>query len=49
MEVWNMEEKEKLEFLRELHKFPEKKQWEFYFMIKGAAFMAEKNEYAAAN
>ncbi len=43
-----MEIKEKLELLEELHKLPEKKQWEFYFMIKGAAFLAEKNEYIAA-
>lgn len=43
-----METKEKLELLEELRKLPEKKQWEFYFMIKGAAFVAEKNEYMIA-
>ena len=43
-----MEIKEKLELLEELHKLPEKKQWEIYFMIKGAALMAEKSGYVTA-
>ena len=37
-----MELKEKIELLEMLHKIPEKKQWEFYFMVKGAALVAEK-------
>ena len=37
--------KESVELVEELHKLPEKKQWEIYFMIKGAALVAERNGY----
>ena len=40
--------KEKIELLEELRKLPEKKQWEVYFMIKGAALVAEKSNYVTA-
>ena len=40
-----MEIKEKIELIEQLHKLPEKKQWEIYFMMKGAAMVAEKNKY----
>ncbi len=42
-----MELKEKIELLEMLHKLPEKKQWEIYFMVKGAALVAERNAYAS--
>ena len=34
--------KESIKLVEELQKLPEKKQWEFYFMVKGAALVAEK-------
>ncbi len=40
-----MKIKEKIELLEMLHKLPEKKQWEIYFMVKGAALVVEKNAY----
>ncbi len=42
-----MELKEKIELLEMLHKLPERKQWEIYFMVKGAALVAERNSYAS--
>lgn len=42
-----MELKEKIELLEMLHKLPERKQWEIYFMVKGAALVAERNAYVS--
>lgn len=37
-----MELKEKIELIEMIQKLPPEKQWEFYFMIKGAEVVAEK-------
>lgn len=42
-----MEIKEKIEIIEMIQRLPTEKQWEIYFMIKGAALVAENTKKGA--